>query len=479
MSGLSRGVAIACALLLATLGGTSAATAAEFDTVAQALQEQSYYIEAGVDVELPAVSAAVKLVRREHDIELRFVALEAAPGGEDSSYARRLLRVADGDAVVVWWREGFAWWSVFESAEADRAADASSAAFERGDVASGIEAFGAALVDAPLRPDRDEGDADEGEAAETPVGPGTSTGFPFGTILIVGLLAAGAVAIFRGRRSTQEAAVNRLEEARSEVRRQIDVLAEKILALSDQVTIAPEPAQTAYAEATAAFKLASDGYAAATDEAQLMQLNDELDRARWQLEVTVAHLEGRPPPKAPDAKFGACFFDPDHGAGVRRATLKTAAGDRKVGVCDYCGAKLDRGEAPEPRRVRVRGRAVPIGLAPRSYGGGGFDSLDDFTMVGGGTTAVPYSWRESPAKRSPRRGGGGDGRGRDSGGGDGSRGGGGGGSRSFDDGGSRGGGGGGGGGGGRGGRGGGGGRGGRGGGGGGGSRSFGGGRGRR
>lgn len=210
-------------------------------------------------------------------------------------------------------------------------------------------------------------------------------------ILIVALLVLGAVALLRGSRMTRQVARQRIAEARSEARHQIDAMSDKILAISDRVTIATPEAQEAYARAATAFRQASEEFAAANSEAQLTQLADDLDRARWQLEVTTAVLDGKQPPAGP-TEAPACFFDPDHGAGVRQATLQTPAGDRQVGVCDYCAGKLDRGEAPEPRRIPVGGKAMPVSMAPREYGGAGMQDLDTFSVVFGHGGPVPYRW---------------------------------------------------------------------------------------
>ena len=235
--------------------------------------------------------------------------------------------------------------------------------------------------------------------------------FSLPTLLVLALLVIGGIALFRGSLATRQVARRRVAEARTEISHQIDGLSEKILALSDRVTIGPAEAQQAYTQATTAFRQASQGFAAATSEAQLTQLTDSLDRARWQMEIATALLDGRQPPAQPE-EAPPCFFDPDHGAGVQQATLRTPAGDRQVGVCDYCGSKLDIGEAPQPRRIPVGGDAVPVSMAPRQYGGLGMSDLDAFSIVHGRGGPVPYRWgsaHASPGRRSHggRRGAGG------------------------------------------------------------------------
>lgn len=213
-----------------------------------------------------------------------------------------------------------------------------------------------------------------------------------GVVIVLGLLALVAVALIRGARSTHRVAKSNIDQARAEVQHQVDALAERILSLADGVLLGPPDAHSAYAQATAEFKVASEGLAQARTQADLVELNDELDRARWQLEVATALTEGRTPPPPPAGERPACFFDPDHGAGVKEATLQTPAGRREIGVCDYCAMKLGRGEAPRARQLTVGSRSVPAGMAPREYGGRAMKDLGTFSVAIGQNDPVPYRW---------------------------------------------------------------------------------------
>lgn len=402
-------LALAVLAVCLTPGIAAAATA---DAVSRALQEAPVFVERGAGVDRGAAADAVDDVRTDHGVDLRFAALATAPPVGEESMAQRLAQRLPNDIVVVLSPEGFGYWSTtYDPAALDEAADAAFDAFRDGDVPAGIRQFGAAVADfGQDLPDEDFGDGDGG-LVESPGG----GGFPVLAVVVLVLLGAGAVALFRGSRTTRVATEQRLAEAQAEVRRQVDALAERILSLSDRVTLGPPEAQEAYAKATADFQQASQGLAAATTEGELTGLNDELDGARWQLEVATALLDGKPPPQMP-AQHEACFFDPDHGAGVKQATLTTTAGAREVGVCDYCAAKLERGEAPEARQVSVDGQSIPIGMAPREYGGRGMRDLDAFSILFGRGAAVPYRWGRRYAQ--PRRGGwGGRGRGGGFGGG--------------------------------------------------------------
>ncbi|MPY86051.1 MAG: hypothetical protein GEV00_23055, partial [Actinophytocola sp.] len=144
-----------------------------------------------------------------------------------------------------------------------------------------------------------------------------------------------------------------------------------------------EKASRLYATATETYTSAQNHLEGSSSITELENVSDELDHARWQLESVNALLEGREPPPEPEQEV-ACFFDPNHGAGVEEAAIDTSAGQQNVRVCSYCAAKLRAGEAPEPRMIEVGGQRMPTAMAPRSYGGGGLGWLADFALILGG-----------------------------------------------------------------------------------------------
>jgi hypothetical protein len=229
-------------------------------------------------------------------------------------------------------------------------------------------------------------------------------------IVGIGIVALIGFTIWRSGRRQKEAVARHLEEARVEIRQQMDVIADQIVKLADDPRTEGKPeALTHYRSASETFSQAETRLAAAISLAELEDLSDDLDRARWDLEATTALMEGRQPPPAPvDEKPEHCFFDPTHGAGVEEAELKTPAGIRKVMVCKADAEKLRRGEAPIPRDLPMGPQRVPAPQAPRSAGGSGLDWLDVFSViVGGMSQGVPYDWsRQTTTRSSGRRSGG-------------------------------------------------------------------------
>jgi hypothetical protein len=353
---------------------------ATLDEVVRALRADGYFVEPGAEqVDTGRLSAAV----RDSRADLRPVILaDPASDGEEPLAHDILDELGTGTVVVVSPEDlGVA---------TDRADDAAvEAALDRADEQ------GDSLTDLPGYL-RDFDAALAGDAGRR---------LPVGTIVLVGLVLVGGVLLVRrvSRRRAEAARTERaLREAREEVGGQISAVAERIVALHDEVELAgrPEVSQL-YATATETYAAAQRRVEATVTTAELERVSDDLDRARWQLEAITAQLEGREPPPEPDAKV-ACFFDPNHGAGTREVRLDTAAGGRDVRVCAGCAAKLEAGEAPQPRMIQVDGQPMPAAKAPRSYGGGGLDHLDDFTVVVGGRR-YPYGWGRTYGYGFPRR----------------------------------------------------------------------------
>ncbi len=218
-----------------------------------------------------------------------------------------------------------------------------------------------------------------------------------GLILVVGGLVAAGIATgisnLRTRRAFDAQRRQSLSEAHGEVRAQVSSMADEILALTDRSALVedPDPEVTRlFAEASSTYQRAQDGLERARSARELEHVSDELDHARWQLESARALMEGRQPPASPGTEQ-PCFFDPTHGAGTDVAAIDTSAGRREVRVCSYCATKLRSGQTPQPRMIEVGGQRVPAAKAPRSYGGGGMDWLDNFSVVLDDVTR-PYGW---------------------------------------------------------------------------------------
>jgi len=343
---------------------------------------RGYAVESGASVDTNAMERLVEGLS--DDPAIYFVALAEDPTeGADVVADDILARIGAGTVVVVSPTDIGAVSTDFSDSRLGDALDESLPEFERSYV-EGFRVFAETLKAA---------------ATAAPAGGGGSPWVPI--VLIGGLILVTVVLVRRGSKKDERLKQRRLDEARAEIKSQLDTIANRILELGDQITISDND------EATEHFRAASAAYDAALDQfenvtalGELEALSDRLDLARWELEAADALTEGRPvPPKPkPEERSAACFFDPNHGAGTEEATIDTPAGAKTVSVCRSCAEKLRRGEKPEPRSIVVGGRRTPAPMAPRSYGGGGFDWMDVFeVVVAGMTTKARYQ------NRSPRR----------------------------------------------------------------------------
>jgi hypothetical protein len=377
MKRIAIGWLIAPLLLLVAAPTTLAAT---IDEIADGLERDGYYIGPGAEqVDEQALRATV----RDSRTELRPVLLAVRPPEGEDVLAEQLHEQFGGTIVVVTPTDLGTSTDFADQGQVDRAyarADQQVDSFE--DLPGYLRAFDTAL-------------AAEVERDPAPTGTGGRGGVSVGVFLLVGgIIVLGGMALFnqyRTRKTERAQQERSLQEARQEVRNQVSALAERILALDDQVELANNTqASKLYSQATATFTAAQNHLEGSASVAELEKVSDELDHARWQMESVTALLEGREPPPEPEKEV-SCFFDPNHGAGVEEAKIDTAAGEQKVRVCSYCAARLRAGEAPEPRMIEVGGQRVPAAMAPRSYGGGGLGWLADFALILGGRR-YPYGW---------------------------------------------------------------------------------------
>jgi len=348
------------------------------DEIADDLGFRHYYKSEGAPVSVNEIEA---LVGAHPDVY--FVALAGPVAeGADQLAADLLELVGAGTVVVLSPDEVGAVSSEFDDASLSSALDVMIAQEDAYSVE--FDQFAGALPGATTSP------ADQG-------------GFPWLAVIIIGVVGFIGFTLWRSGRRQKAAQVSRLEDARTEIRHQMDVIADQIVKLADdpRTEMSPETVSH-YRAASDAFSQAEGRLAAATTLAALEDLSDDLDRARWDLEATTAMMEGRSPPPAPvDEKPEHCFFDPTHGAGVEEAELKTSAGVRKVMVCRADAEKLRRGEAPVPRDLPMGPQRVPAPQAPRSAGGSGLDWLDVFSVIVGGMgRGVDYNWPRQSSRRS-------------------------------------------------------------------------------
>ncbi len=366
----------------------TAATAADTADLADQAGFRHYAVEEGAPVDTNAMERLIGDLPASP--VLYFIALADDPSDGADIVARDILNALPGGTLVVVAPSDLGAVSTeFSDATLNEALDASIDLFDTSYV-DGFRAFAEELVTATVV-------VTTTAAPESSGGGGTGILIP--VVLIGGVVLLVLVLTRRGRKSDEKIQHRRLTEARAEIKTQLDTVANRILELSDQVSVADDDEATGhYRSATATFDEVQGAFEKAQTLADLEQLSDRLDTARWELEAADAITEGRPVPPEPEDHPAACFFDPNHRGGIEEASITTPAGSKTVSVCHDCAERLRRGEQPKPRDIIVNGRRVPAPMAPRSHGGGGFDWMNVFQMVVAGMgTAAQYR------NRSPRR----------------------------------------------------------------------------
>ena len=367
---MRRALATLTGVVVGLLGVVPPAFGQSIQEIADGVESRRYFIAEGAPISINEIEPLVA----SHP-DFHFVALTETPEvGTDGLAADLLDRVGTGTVVVLSLDEMGAVSSEYDDAALGEALDVVLA--EEDLYAVEFEQFVGVL-------------AGEG----SPVDQGG--GFPWLAVFAIGIVGLIGFTVWRGGRRQKQVQASRLEEARTEIRQQMDVIADQIVKLADDPRTERSPeALGHYRAASETFAEAESRLAAAASPDALEDLSDDLDRARWELEATTALMEGRDPPPLPvDQKPEHCFFDPTHGAGVEAAVLKTSIGTRTVMVCRQDAEMLRRGEAPVPREIPMGPQRVPAPQAPRSAGGSGLDWLDVFSVIVGGMgQGVGYNW---------------------------------------------------------------------------------------
>jgi hypothetical protein len=402
---MHRSIVFLLLLLFVLIVSAGAAWAADPGEVADQVDPRGYYIEPGSAVDFEAMEALVGGVTNSQT-RFYFVALATDPVGGTDEFAEEVLARVDPGATVVVISPGEigARSDDFSSTELDAAADAAVSDSDR-TFESDFRVFAESLVGVPTGATA----TTTGPTATTissASGSGSDGGGGGGTFVFLAIVAGViALVVFMTRRSAKQARQatgQRLEEAKQEIRGQLDVIANEILDLADKVTLSErDQAEEYFRIASTTYQHALEQLDEATNLAELERLSDRLDTTRWQLEAAEAVVEGRPIPPEPEDRPNSCFFDPTHRAGVEEAKIETAAGSKTVSVCRECAGKLRRGEQPKPRDIMVGGRRVPAPMAPRSHGGGGFDWMGAVAVILSGLAqGASYNFGRRPNRSS-------------------------------------------------------------------------------
>lgn len=391
--------AISTALLFSALVIAGPALAQDADSVSAELEQFGFYVESGLDRNESEISDDVARARNAGFL-FYSVLLDEDPAGGATTFADSLLnRLGVGTVLVLSASDEGMVSNELTQDEIETALDRGFAGSESG----GDEGYVSGVVDSIT-------------GTQAPADPVSGSGSGSGLLILVaivgGLVLLVWLAIRKSKKSSSAANARAVEEARTEIRSQLDAMANILLEITDLVSASSTSQDDTYLrQASATYTEAEESFGTATDLRALESLSDRLGEARWQLDAAAAIASGQPPPDKPakEQRY-ECFFDPTHSNATETAEISTPAGKKTVRVCREDAEKLRRGTQPQPRMIDVEGRRVPAPMAPRSHGGGGFSWLDTFSILAGGAgQAASYDWggsrrtatRSSSTSRTP------------------------------------------------------------------------------
>ena len=173
-----------------------------------------------------------------------------------------------------------------------------------------------------------------------------------------------AVGAWRARRTIHGRTERRLAEAdtfrvaRRATDEDVTRLGEELVLLHEETLATPlDPAMREdYQHALDAYEGAKSRLADAATSADITAITRTLKDGRFAQACVLARRDGRPPPERRDP----CFFDPAHGPATRDVAWAPPGGvEREIPVCFRDAERLEAGESPAVRLVRLGNRQVP------------------------------------------------------------------------------------------------------------------------
>jgi hypothetical protein len=333
-------------LLLLTLAVVLALAApAAAQDAAQALQDDSVYVDPRAsDMLSDSEADAVRERIEAEGVPLKVAILPESAGDPEQVASELRQETGTATAVLVG--------NAFRVAGPQEVVDASRAAFE----ANSRQGVAAVLLDFV---DRAAGGEGEG-------GGESEGGIGAGTIVLLGALGAGGVAIAASRRRRRREEAAAFAEVKDNARDDLVALGDDIRALELDMEMpdASTEAKADYETAVGAYGRADQSWRLAQRPDDLEPVGAALEEGRWAMQSARARLEGRTPPE----RRSPCFFDPRHGPSDREVEWAPAGGEpRMVPACEADAQRVERDEDPEAREVTVGGQRMPYWAAGPMY----------------------------------------------------------------------------------------------------------------
>ncbi|MDP2623170.1 MAG: hypothetical protein Q8Q29_05185, partial [Actinomycetota bacterium] len=254
------------------------------DEVSAEVRDRGYYIEEGLSADPSAISEDVARARN-GGLRFGVVLLDADPSGGAVTFAEAVLDRIGGGTVLVLSATGEGMVSTeVDQTAIDRALDRGAEAAGSAPVGQGDEAYVDAAVGS-LLPTSGRGDDEPAS--------GGGSGIFILLAIVGGLVLLVWFAIRRGKKSSAASHARQVDTARTEIRSQLDAMANILLEITDLVSASTTSQDDTYLrQASATYTEAEDAYGAATDLRALEDLADRLGEARWQLDAAAAIASG-------------------------------------------------------------------------------------------------------------------------------------------------------------------------------------------
>ena len=211
------------------------------------------------------------------------------------------------------------------------------------------------------------------------------------------VVVAGGGAVWRSlgvRRARHRDAADELAGVQAMADEDVTLLGEQLsrLGVDNPVEAMDEATRVDYQTALDSYEAAKRAVPRLTSADEVSTVVDILGTGRYALACVRARLAGQPVP----ALRVPCFFNPQHGPSTRDVRWTAPGrGTRTVPACAQDAARVERGERPDIRTVRVGGTPTPYwdaGSAYLPYGRNYFNAAvmeagyrQQRTNLGGGT----------------------------------------------------------------------------------------------
>ena len=194
---------------------------------------------------------------------------------------------------------------------------------------------------------------------------GSSGGFPFGTLIFLGVIVVIVIAaIVWARRRSAAAQAKRISAIRGVLDEDVTALGERLGGFDLTDPRLDDAGRADLQKALDSYSRASDAASTATSDDDVTRATSELEEGRYALACVEARMDGRALP----SHRPPCFVDPRHGPSSEDVDWAPDGGPaHPVPACAHCATSLRSGSTPAAREVQTPSGRVPYWRAGNDY----------------------------------------------------------------------------------------------------------------